>query len=147
VVAHQSGADAAAVVYDALMAASAAGASTVIADTAGRMHTKTALVEELKKIDRVSGRFSADKPLSQVKYLVLDATTGTNALSQAEVFNEAVHVDGVILTKYDSSAKGGIVFPLAAKLRLSPAYICTGEKYADIAPFDAKKFIKEFIGE
>ena len=144
VIAHKQGGDPAAVVYDALEAAKSCDAGFVIADTAGRMHTKTALVEELRKIDRVVEAKAAG--IRYLKYLVLDATTGRNAFSQAEVFNDAVDLDAVILTKYDSTAKGGVVFSLASELRLPVAYVCTGEKYTDIEVFDNKKFIKEFSG-
>ena len=145
VIAHKHGGDPAAVVYDALEAARADNAGLVIADTAGRMHTKSALVEELRKIDRVvESKAGADA--KYLKYLVLDATTGRNAFAQAEIFNEAVALDGVIITKYDSTAKGGIVFSLASVLNLSTAFICTGEKYTDIDFFDPQKFVKEFSG-
>jgi fused signal recognition particle receptor len=151
VVAHKQYGDAAAVVYDALVAASAGAYNPVIADTAGRMHTKSALVEELKKIDRVVERFkmredSTIKEIRYLKYLVLDATTGSNAFSQAETFNEAVPLDGVILTKMDSSAKGGIVFALAARLALPVLYVGSGEKYENLSPFEAEKYIVEFLG-
>ncbi|MCL2214999.1 MAG: signal recognition particle-docking protein FtsY [Treponema sp.] len=144
VVAHKQGGDPAAVVYDALEAALSGGTDFVIADTAGRMHTKSALVEELKKIDRI---VESKAPSARyLKYLVLDATTGRNALAQAEVFHSAVSLDGVILTKYDSSAKGGVVFSLASELQLPVVYICTGEKYTDMEVFNPEKFVKEFVG-
>jgi len=147
VVAHKQGGDPAAVVYDALEAAFSGGIDAVIADTAGRMHTKSALVEELRKIDRVvESKASGVKELCYLKYLVLDATTGRNALAQAETFHSAVNLDGVILTKYDSTARGGIVFSLASELKLPVIYICTGEKYTDISIFDPHKFSKEFAG-
>jgi fused signal recognition particle receptor len=144
VVAHRHGGDPAAVVYDAIDAARAGGGDLVIADTAGRMHTKAALVEELRKIDRVvetgvpGGRY--------IKYLVLDATTGRNALAQAEIFREAVSPDGVILTKYDSTARGGVVFSLASELRLPVIFLCTGEKYGDLRVFDPHAYAGEFAG-
>jgi fused signal recognition particle receptor len=160
VIAHQQGGDPAAVVYDAIEAARAGGGDLIIADTAGRMHTKAALVEELKKIDRVvesragiavaapkgvpAGDGSGGR--RYLKYLVLDATTGRNALAQAEIFHEALSLDAVILTKYDSGAKGGVVFSLAGELKLPVAYICEGEKYPDIRPFDPKGFAREFTG-
>jgi len=144
VVAHKQGGDPAAVVYDALEAAISGGIDTVIADTAGRMHTKTALVEELRKIDRVVE--SKAGSARYMKYLVLDATTGRNAFSQAEIFHSAVVLDGIILTKYDSTAKGGVIFSLASELQLPVIYICTGEKYTDIEYFNSEKFIKEFTG-
>ncbi len=144
VVAHKQGGDPAAVIYDAIEAAQASGSPVVIGDTAGRMHTKTALVEELKKIDRiVAGKASN---ATYYKLLVLDATTGRNAYAQAEVFHSAVKLDGVILTKYDSSARGGIVFSLAESLKLPVVYICTGETYGDIYPFNPEQFVKTFIG-
>ncbi|MDR2730437.1 MAG: signal recognition particle-docking protein FtsY [Treponema sp.] len=144
VVAHKDGGDPAAVVYDAVDSALSGGADIVIADTAGRMHTKTALVDELKKIDRVV--LSKALNVRYMKLLVLDATTGRNAVAQAEIFNEAVAIDGVILTKYDSSAKGGVVFSLASELRLPVVFICGGEKYTDIEVFDPVKYVKEFTG-
>ena len=144
VVAHQHGGDPAAVIYDAVEAVHAGGGDLIIADTAGRMHTKSALVEELKKIDRVIASRAAG--CNYIKYLVLDATTGRNALAQAEIFREAVSPDGVILTKYDSSARGGTVFSLAEDLGLPVVYLCTGEKYGDIAPFDPWRYAKEFAG-
>jgi len=144
VVAHQHGGDPAAVIYDALEAAQAGGGDLIIADTAGRMHTKSALVEELKKIDRVVE--SRASGCDYFKYLVLDATTGRNALAQAEIFKEAVSPDGVILTKYDSSARGGTVFSLAEELGLPVIFLCTGEKYGDISPFDPRRYAEEFIG-
>jgi fused signal recognition particle receptor len=144
VVAHQHGGDPAAVVYDALEAALAGGGDLIIADTAGRMHTKSALVEELRKIDRVvSAKASGAQYL---KYLVLDATTGRNALAQAEIFHEAVSLNGIILTKYDSTAKGGAVFSLAGGLALPVAYLCTGEKYGDISLFDPRQYAAGFAG-
>ncbi|MDR0321227.1 MAG: signal recognition particle-docking protein FtsY [Treponema sp.] len=144
VVAHKQGGDPAAVVYDALEAAQAGGIDIVIADTAGRMHTKSALVEELRKIDRVV-ESKADSAC-YLKYLVLDATTGRNAFAQAEIFHGAVALNGVILTKYDSTAKGGVVFSLASELQLPVVYVCTGEKYTDIELFNPQKFAREFAG-
>jgi fused signal recognition particle receptor len=144
VIAHKQGGDPAAVVYDALEAAISGGADVVIADTAGRMHTKSALVEELRKIDRVVESKAADA--CYLKYLVLDATTGRNAAAQAEIFHDAVALDGVILTKYDSTAKGGVIFSIASELHLPVVYLCTGEKYGDIEVFDPGAFAKEFAG-
>ena len=144
VVAHQHGGDPAAVIYDAIEAANSGGGDLIIADTAGRMHTKAALVEELKKINRVieSRAIGCD----YLKYLVLDATTGRNAYAQAETFKEAVSPNGVILTKYDSSARGGTVFSLAEDLGLPVAFLGTGEKYGDISPFDPRRYVEEFTG-
>jgi len=142
VVAHKQGGDPAAVVYDAVETALSGKGDLIIADTAGRMHTKSALVEELRKIDRVVESKIAGSPY--IKYLVLDATTGRNALAQAEVFCEAVSPEAAVITKYDSTAKGGVVFSLASSLRLPAAYLCTGEKYGDIERFDPHKFAREF---
>jgi fused signal recognition particle receptor len=142
VVAHQYGGNPAAVVYDAIEASQ--GSGVIIADTAGRMHTKSALVEELKKIDRVVASKAAGA--RYLKYLVLDATTGRNALVQAETFKEAVAIQGVILTKADSSAKGGAVFSLASELRLPVLFICNGERYEDIAVFDPHQYAATFVG-
>lgn len=144
VVAHKHGGDPAAVIYDAIDAARSRGADLIIADTAGRMHTKSGLVEELKKIDRIVT--SKADGASYRKILVLDATTGRNALAQAETFHEAVGVDAVALTKYDSSARGGVAFPLAKTLGLRVAFVCTGEGYGDIAPFDGERYVREFVG-
>jgi fused signal recognition particle receptor len=144
VIAHKQGCDPAAVVYDALEAALSGDGDVVIADTAGRMHTKSALVEELRKIDRVVR--TKTESARYLKFLVLDATTGRNAYSQAEIFHDAVDLDGVILTKYDSTAKGGVVFSLVSELRLPVVYLCTGEKYADIEIFNPHKFVMEFTG-
>jgi fused signal recognition particle receptor len=144
VIAHKPGGDPAAVIYDAAEAAQAGGGDVIIADTAGRMHTKTALVEELKKIDRVveskipEGRY--------VKWLVLDATTGRNALAQAEIFHGAVTLNGIILTKYDSGAKGGVVYSLAAELHLPVIFVCNGEKYGDLQFFDPREYTRSFVG-
>ncbi|MDR1902456.1 MAG: signal recognition particle-docking protein FtsY [Treponema sp.] len=144
VVAHKHGGDPAAVVYDAVEAAQAGGGDLIIADTAGRMHTKASLVEELKKIDRVVSSRAAGVPY--YKWLVLDATTGRNALAQAEIFHSAVSLDGVILTKCDSSARGGIVFSLAEELRLGVVFTCDGEKYGNIQTFNAHEYAQNFAG-
>ncbi|MDR2185630.1 MAG: signal recognition particle-docking protein FtsY [Treponema sp.] len=144
VVAHRHGGDPAAVVYDAVEAAQSGGGDLILADTAGRMHTKSFLVEELKKIDRVVESKAGEA--RYLKWLVLDATTGRNALAQAETFHGAVALDGVILTKYDSGARGGAAFSLAAELGLPLVFICTGEQYGDIAPFDPRSYAREFAG-
>jgi fused signal recognition particle receptor len=106
------------------------------------MHTKSALLEELKKIDRV---VAGKNPGRYLKYLVLDATTGRNAVAQAEIFADAVKIDGVVLSKYDSTAKGGAIFSIAGTLKLPVVYVCTGEKYPDIAVFDPHLFCNQFI--
>ena len=143
VVKHQMGSDPGAVVFDAADACRAQGGGLVIADTAGRLHNKENLVNELKKIDRIASS-KADEGCYK-KILVVDATTGQNAVRQAEVFNEAVGVDAVILTKYDSTAKGGCIISMGKELSLPIAYVCTGEKYGDINSFDSETFLKEFL--
>ena len=143
VVSHQHGSDPSAVVFDAADALKATGPGIVIADTAGRLHNKENLVRELQKIDRTCAS-KADEGCYK-KILVIDATTGQNALRQAEVFNEAVKIDAIIMTKYDSTAKGGVAVSIGRELGLPVAYICTGEGYDNIAPFDAEEYIKEFL--
>ncbi|MFA6506023.1 MAG: signal recognition particle-docking protein FtsY [Treponemataceae bacterium] len=144
VVAHKHGGDPAAVVFDSIEAARARSCDLIVADTAGRMHTKAGLIEELKKIDRVVE--SKASGARYRKFLVLDSTTGRNAFAQAETFLEAVRLDGVILTKYDSSARGGVAFAVCGKLKLPIAFVCTGEGYGDIAPFDPDRYVREFVG-
>ena len=143
VVSHQHGSDPSAVVYDAADALRAAGPGVVIADTAGRLHNKENLVRELQKIDRTCA-LKADEGCYK-KILVIDSTTGQNALRQAEVFNEAVKIDAIIMTKYDSTAKGGVAVSIGRELGLPVAYICTGEGYDNISPFNAESYINEFL--
>ncbi len=144
VVAHQHGADPSAVVFDAAESIAAKGGGIVLADTAGRLHNKENLVRELQKIDRVASSKASEGCYKKI--LVLDATTGQNALRQAEVFHEAVGVDYVILTKYDSSAKGGVAFSLGKELGIPIAFIGFGETYNDISLFNVEQYINEFIG-
>ena len=144
VVSHQHGSDPSAVVFDAAEAVASKGPGLVIADTAGRLHNKENLVRELQKIDRIC-RSKADEGCYK-KILVIDATTGQNALRQAEVFNDAVGLDAVIMTKYDSTAKGGVAISIGRELGLPVAYVCTGEKYPDIAKFNAQSYINDFLG-
>lgn len=144
VVSHQHGSDPAAVVYDAADAVKAKGPGLVLADTAGRLHNKENLVHELQKIDRTC-RQKADEGCYK-KIIVIDSTTGQNALRQAEVFNEAVGVDALIMTKYDSTAKGGVAISIGRELGIPVAFICTGEKYDDISLFDAESYIDDFLG-
>ncbi|MCQ2241089.1 signal recognition particle-docking protein FtsY [Treponema sp.] len=144
VVKHQMGSDPSAVVYDAADACRSAGGGLVLADTAGRLHNKENLVNELKKIDRIC-RSKADEGCYK-KILVIDATTGQNAVRQAEVFNEAVGVDALILTKYDSTAKGGGVVTICRELGIPALFVCTGEHYENIASFDSDKYVDEFLG-
>lgn len=138
VIAHQPGGDPGAVVFDAIEAAGSRGAQVVIVDTAGRLHTKFNLMEELKKIKRVITRSGA--PVTVL--LVLDATTGQNGLAQARHFTEAVQVDGIFLAKLDSTSKGGIVLAICDELKIPVLYIGTGEQLDDMAPFDARTFVE-----
>jgi len=138
VIAHQPGADPGAVVFDAIEAARKRGAGVVLIDTAGRLHTKYNLMEELKKIKRVASRHDPTAPHQVL--LVLDATTGQNGLIQARHFTQAVEVSGIFLAKLDGTAKGGIVLAIAQELKIPILYIGTGEKLEDMAPFDPRSF-------
>ncbi len=144
VVSHQHGSDPSSVVFDAAQAVRAKGDGLVLADTAGRLHNKENLVRELQKIDRIC-REKADEGCYK-KILVIDATTGQNALRQAEVFNEAVGLDALVLTKYDSTAKGGVAISIGKELNLPVAFVCDGEKYENIALFNAERYIDSFLG-
>ena len=145
VVAQEQGSDPAAVIYDSISAALSDGVQTVIADTAGRMHTRSDLIRELGKIDRI---ITTRVPGANIKrFLVIDATTGQNGLRQAEIFGSAVHVDGLILTKFDSSAKGGLVLAIAKGLGIPTAWVGTGERYEDLKPFVLETFLDDFIGK
>ena len=143
VIAHKSGADPGAVVFDTLSAAENAKADFVIIDTAGRLHTKTNLMEELKKMNRIIQRNHPDGPHETL--LVLDATSGQNGLMQAKTFAEAVGVSGVVLAKLDGTAKGGIAFAIAHELGIPVRFIGTGEKMDDLAPFDAEDFVDSLL--
>ncbi|HEX5158367.1 MAG TPA: signal recognition particle-docking protein FtsY [Ktedonobacterales bacterium] len=145
VVAHQHGADPAAVVYDAMQAAQARGADVLIVDTAGRLHTKYNLMEELKKIVRVLQKYDPEAPHEVL--LIVDATTGQNGFIQAKQFVKDAGVSGVILTKLDGTARGGIAFAIAAELGLPIKYAGTGERVNDIAPFDAQEFVDALFGD
>jgi fused signal recognition particle receptor len=137
VVAHQPGGDPGAVVYDAIQAAQNRRAQVVIIDTAGRLHTKFNLMEELKKIKRVVSKFE----LPHEVLLVIDATTGQNGLAQARHFTEAVGVNEIFLAKLDGTARGGIVLSICDALKIPIKYIGTGEQLGDMAPFDANTFV------
>jgi len=140
VIAHQPGADAGAVVFDALEAARNRNAQEVIVDTAGRLHTKFNLMEELKKIRRVAAKADATAPHEVI--LVLDATTGQNGLTQARYFTEAVGITGVFLAKLDGTAKGGIVLAICDELKIPIQFIGTGDGLEDMAAFDAESFVE-----
>ena len=140
-----SGADPSAVVYDALKAAQKRGSDIVIIDTAGRMHTKVNLMEELKKIYRVTGREYPGAPHETL--LVIDATTGQNALSQAKLFSEALDVSGIVLTKLDGTSKGGIIITIADELNIPIRFIGIGESFDDLKPFKAQEFVDALFNE
>lgn len=140
VVAHRPGADPGAVVFDALEAARSRGAHEVIIDTAGRLHTKFNLMEELKKLRRVASRVDNAAPHEVI--LVLDATTGQNGLTQARYFTEAVAVSGIFLSKLDGTAKGGIVLAICDELKIPIQFVGVGEKLEDLALFDAESFVQ-----
>jgi fused signal recognition particle receptor len=139
VVSHQHGADPAAVVYDAVQAAQARNADVLIVDTAGRLHTKFNLMEELKKIGRVLAKYDAEAPHEVL--LVIDATTGQNGFMQAKQFVADAGVSGVILTKLDGTARGGIVFAIASELGVPIKYVGLGESINDLSPFDSVAFV------
>ena len=143
IVKHEEGSDPSAVVFDALTSAKAKGTDVVIIDTAGRLHVKAHLMEELKKMSRVVTR---EYPAANFyKLLILDATTGNNAISQAAIFNEAVELDGIVLTKLDSSAKGGFVISLCSELQIPVIFSGVGEKIEDLELFDPEEFIDAIL--
>jgi fused signal recognition particle receptor len=143
VVAQAAGADPAAVAFDALQAARARNVDVLLTDTAGRLHTQTNLMEELKKIKRVMSRVDSAAPHEVL--LVLDASQGQNALQQARLFNDALGVTGVVLTKLDGTAKGGIVFAIASELRLPICYIGIGETAEDFGEFEPEAFVDALL--
>jgi fused signal recognition particle receptor len=145
VIAQQTGADSASVIYDALQAAQARNIDVLIADTAGRLHNKDNLMEELKKVVRVLAKLDANAPHEVM--LVLDAGMGQNALVQAEHFREAVGVSGIVLTKMDGTAKGGIIFAIARKLGLPIRFVGVGEQAEDLRPFTAREFIDALFAQ
>ena len=145
VIAQRSGADSASVIYDAIQSARSRAVEVVIADTAGRLHTQSNLMEELKKVKRVIAKTDPAAPHEVL--LVLDASTGQNALSQAVQFHQAVGVTGLVLTKLDGTAKGGIVFAIARRLGLPIRFIGVGEGIDDLRPFDAAEFVAALLDE
>ena len=142
-VSQGAGADAAAVIHDAIQAAVARGVDVVIADTAGRLHTQAHLMDELRKVQRVIRKHDPAAPHEVL--LVLDATTGGNALHQAEQFHRALGVTGLVLTKLDGTAKGGTLLSIARRLTLPIRYIGVGENFEDLLPFDAAAFAEALI--
>jgi fused signal recognition particle receptor len=142
---HGDNADAAAVIFDALQTAKARGADVLIADTAGRLHTKTGLMDELRKIRRVLGKLDPEAPHEVL--LVLDGTTGQNALSQVNIFHQAVLVTGIAVTKLDGTAKGGVVFALAQEYGIPIRYVGIGETLDDLRVFDPAAFVDGLLPE
>ena len=140
VIRHEEGSDPAAVAFDAVKAARARGVDILIIDTAGRLHTKSNLMEELKKIHRVIRREIAEAPHETL--LVLDATTGQNAISQADLFQKAAAITGIVLTKLDGTAKGGVIIGLKSELSLPVKWVGVGEGVDDLRPFIAKDFAR-----
>lgn len=140
IVKHSEGSDPAAVVFDALTAAKARGADVVLCDTAGRLHNKKNLMEELKKIARVINREVPDESVETL--LVLDATTGQNAVNQAKLFSESAEITGIVLTKLDGTAKGGIIIPIKNELGISVKLVGVGEKIDDLQPFVPADYVK-----
>ena len=145
IITGQTGGNSAAVAYDTVQAASARKFDIALIDTAGRLHTRYNLMEELKKVHRVAGKAMPGAP--HAVWLVMDATTGQNALQQARAFKEAVHVNGVILAKLDSSARGGMAFAIQRDLDLPILFAGLGEKPEDLVPFDADAFVAGIMGE
>lgn len=143
IIKHEEGSDPAAVVFDALTSAKSKGTDVVLVDTAGRLHNKKNLMEELKKINRVVDR---EFPEAERKNLiVLDATTGQNAIQQVDIFNEAINLDGIVLTKLDGTAKGGVVLSITDTMNIPVAYVGVGEGIDDLLPFDAESYVEGIL--
>ncbi|MDY5439904.1 MAG: signal recognition particle-docking protein FtsY [Eubacteriales bacterium] len=143
VIAHEEGSDPASVVFDAIRSAKAKNTDVLLIDTAGRLHNKKNLMNELNKIYRVIGKEYPEADLRT--YLVLDATTGQNAVNQAEAFDEIIDVDGIILNKLDGTAKGGVVIAICSEKEIPVVYIGVGEKINDLLPFDATEFVDAIL--
>ena len=139
IIKHAEGADAAAVVYDGISSAKAKNTDVLLVDTAGRLHTKTNLMEELKKIDKVISREYPNA--SKYNFIVLDATTGQNALNQITAFSEFVKIDGIILTKLDGTAKGGVIIAIEKEYNLPVVFVGVGEGMNDLEKFDYEDFV------
>ncbi|HTV06701.1 MAG TPA: hypothetical protein VME86_15135, partial [Acidobacteriaceae bacterium] len=139
----RQGGDPSAVLFDALNAAKARGVDYLIVDTAGRLHTKDNLMAELEKMRRITQRFIPDAPHEVL--LILDATTGQNGLQQARLFTESAGVTGIVLTKLDGTAKGGIAIAIARELKLPVRYVGVGEKIDDLLPFDSEAFVDSLL--
>jgi fused signal recognition particle receptor len=145
VIRQAEGSDPGAVAFDALKAAKARGMDVLIVDTAGRMHTKKNLMDEIRKVKRVLGRDHPGAPHEVL--LVLDATTGQNAISQAHLFHEALELSGIVLTKLDGTAKGGVIIGICDELQVPVRYIGIGETIDDLRPFDAREFVDALFAE
>ena len=144
IVHHSEGSDPAAVVFDAIQAAKARDIDIVLCDTAGRLHNKANLMNELEKMYRIIDKNFPEA--NKESLIVLDATTGQNALLQAREFKEVANVTGIVITKLDGTAKGGIVLPLIHELQIPVVYIGVGEKIDDLQPFDSNSFINSIFG-
>ncbi|WP_422480577.1 signal recognition particle-docking protein FtsY [Pleomorphochaeta sp. DL1XJH-081] len=145
IIKHAHGSDPGAVLFDAVQSAHAKGDQLVLADTAGRMHNKENLLRELQKIDKVIKSRIEDESCYK-RFLVIDATTGQNGLSQAQLFHQAIGLDAIILTKYDSAAKGGSLIQIGEKLELPIAFVGLGERYGDLREFDTDEFLDSLVG-
>lgn len=143
IVKQSTGSDAGAVIYDAVQSAAARSERLVLADTAGRMHNRANLIAELEKIHAIIQRLAADAVYRKV--LVIDATTGQNALRQVELFHQAVGVDSILLAKYDSTARGGILVPIARDFGVGCGFLGVGERYEDLRPFDPATYVGELL--
>ena len=143
IVTHEAGSDPAAVIFDGISSAKAKGADVILCDTAGRLHNKQNLMNELSKITRVISRELPDADVEVL--LVIDATTGQNGVNQAESFNEACELSGIILTKLDGTAKGGIVIAVSDALQIPVKFVGVGEKAEDLMPFEAKDFVEALL--
>lgn len=145
IVMQSNGSDPGSVVFDAITSAKAKGEDLILVDTAGRMHNKENLLRELAKIDKVIKAKGIDDSHYK-KFLVIDSTTGQNGISQADLFNQAVKIDALVLTKYDSLAKGGALVQIGEKFDIPIAYVGTGESYADMHAFDENEFLDTLVG-
>ena len=145
IIKQSHGSDPGAVIFDAMQSAKAKGERLVLADTAGRMHNQENLLRELQKIDKVI-RSKITSPDCYKKFLVIDATTGQNGLSQAQLFDQAIGIDALILTKYDSASKGGSLIQIGESLGIPVAFVGVGERYGDIHPFDKEEFLDALVG-
>ena len=144
IVKHSEGSDPAAVVFDAISSAKAKNTDVILVDTAGRLHNKKNLMAELEKINRVVERELPEA--DHRNYIVLDATTGQNAVNQVEIFDESIDIDGIILTKLDGTAKGGVVMAISAEYEMPVVYVGVGEKIDDLLPFNAEEFVEAILG-